>query len=183
MIRNGENNRQMARASAKENKKIWQKKREELGLSREKAAELLQYITPDRLERIESGKAAPQPDEIALMAEKYGCPHLCNYYCANECVIGKQYVPEIKAKALSQIVLEMLASLNAMQKKQERLIEITSDGVIEEEEIDDFITIQEELEKISLTVETLQLWAEQKMVSGDIDPEAYREAKARRSRS
>lgn len=151
----------MARASVKENKTIYQVKREELGLSREKAAEQLRYITPERIERIESRKTNANPDEVVLMAEKYNCPHLCNYFCANECAIGKQYVPEIKAKDLSQIILEMLASLNSMQRKQERLIEITSDGVIEEEELQDFIAIQNELEKISITVETLQLWAEQ----------------------
>lgn len=150
----------MARASVKENKTIYQLKREELGLSREKAAELLQYITPERIERIESGKSNVHPDEVLLMAEKYQSPHLCNYYCANECEIGRHYVPEIKAKELSQIVLEMLASLNSMQRKQERLIEITSDGVIEEAEFQDFLTIQKELEKISITVEMLQLWAE-----------------------
>lgn len=151
----------MARASVKENKTIYQLKREELGLSREKAAELLRYITPERIERIESRKTNANPDEVVLMAEKYNYPHLCNYFCANECAIGKQYVPEIKAKNLSQIILEMLASLNSMQRRQERLIEITSDGVIAEEELQDFLTIQNELEKISITVETLQLWAEQ----------------------
>ncbi|MBQ6479626.1 MAG: helix-turn-helix domain-containing protein [Anaerolineaceae bacterium] len=151
----------MARASVKENKTIYQLKREELGLSREKAAELLRYITQERIERIESRKTNANPDEVVLMAEKYNCPHLCNYFCANECAIGKQYVPEIKAKDLSQIILEMLASLNSMQRRQERLIEITSDGVIAEEELQDFLTIQNELEKISITVETLQLWAEQ----------------------
>ena len=150
----------MARASVKDNKTIYQNKREELGLSREKAAELLRYITPERIERIESGKSNAHPDEVMLMAEKYQCPYLCNYYCANECEIGRHYVPEIKAKELSQIILEMLASLNAMQRRQERLIEITSDGVIEETEFQDFLTIQKELEKISITVETQQLWAE-----------------------
>ena len=112
----------MARASTKENKSLYQQKREELGLSREKAAELLRFITPERIERIESGKSNAHPDEVVLMAEKYQCPHLCNYFCANECEIGKQYVPEIKPRDLSQIILEMLASLNAMQRKQERLI-------------------------------------------------------------
>lgn len=167
----------MARTSSKDRKTIYQTKREELGLSREKAGELLEYISAERLERIESGKFTVHPDEVVLMADKYRCPHLCNYYCANECEIGKQYVPEIKTKALSQIVLEMLASLNSMQRKKERLIEITSDGVIEENEIRDFITIQDELEKISIAVETLQLWLEQKLASGYIDQEAYRRAR------
>lgn len=111
------------------------------------------------------------------MSEKYQAPQLCNYYCANECEIGKQYVPEIKIKDLTQIVLEMLASLNCVRKRQERLIEITADGCIDADEVEEFIQIQSELEKISITVETLQLWSEQKIASGEIDMDAYIAAK------
>lgn len=167
----------MARASIKENKTVYQIRREELGLSREKASEILGSIPPERIERIENGKFTAYPDEVIVMAEKYHAPHLCNYYCSNECAIGKQYVPEIKIKDLSQIVLEMLASLNSVKKRQERLIEITADGLIEANEIEDFIKIQEELERISITVETLQLWSEQKLASGGIDMQAYMAAK------
>ncbi len=163
----------MARASTKDNKNIYFRLRDELGLSREKASELLETIPPERIERIENEKALAHPDEILVMAEKYKAPHLCNYYCANECPIGQQYVPEIKIKDLSQIVLEMLASLNSMHRSQERLIEITADGDIEADEIEDFVRIQEELEKISITVETLQLWTEQMLSNGKIDIEAY----------
>ncbi len=67
----------------------------------------------------------------------------------------------------------MLVSLNSMHKKQERFIEITADGEISNDEMDDFVSIQEELEKISITVETLQLWSEQMIASGKIDAEAY----------
>ena len=67
----------------------------------------------------------------------------------------------------------MLASLNAVDKKRDRLIEITADGRIDGDEIGDFITIQRELERISITVETLQLWAEKMLLSGQIDKEAY----------
>ena len=167
----------MPRVSSKDNKSIYQKHREDLGLSREKASELLESIPAERIERIESGKFTAHPDEIVRMAEAYQAPQLCNYFCANECEIGKQYVPEIKISELSRIVLEMLASLNAVKKSQERLIEITADGVIEKDEVEDFIFIQDELERISITVETLQLWAEQKLASGEIDAEAYEAAK------
>lgn len=163
----------MGRVSVKENKNVYQLRREELGLSREKASELLESMPADRIEKIESEKTLPHPDEVLLMSEAYKMPNLCNFYCANECPIGKQYVPEIKIKDLSQIVLEMLASLNAMNKKKERLIEITADGMIEGDEIEDFIHIQEELEKISITVETLQLWSEQMLADGTIDIESY----------
>ena len=169
----------MPRISTKKNKTLYQKLREDLGLTREKASELLTSIPPERIERIESGKFTAHPDEVMEMAEKYKAPQLCNYYCAKECEIGKQYVPEIRLKDLSQIVLEMLASLNSVKKKQDRLIEITADGMIQKDEISDFIEIQDELERISITVETLQLWIEQKLADGHIDLNEYRNAKSK----
>ena len=167
----------MGRNSIKENKNPYQLCRDELGLSREKASELLKSSPPERIEKIENEKLLPHPDDVLIMAEKYKAPELCNFYCSNQCPIGKQYVPEVKMKDLSQIVLEMVASLNSMHKRQERLIEITVDGKIDNEEIADFIFIQEELEKISITVETLQLWAEQMLANGVIDIEEYKKRK------
>ena len=170
----------MARASTKANKNIYHTTRESLQLTRESASELLESITPERIEKIENERSLPHPDEVLIMAEKYKQPSLCNHYCANQCPIGQQYVPEIKIKDLSQIVLEMLASLNSMNRKQERLIEITADGAISGDEIADFIYIQEELERISVTVETLQLWSEKMLATGVIDAEAYRAHKKRK---
>jgi hypothetical protein len=163
----------MGRASTKENKNRYQLAREDLGLSREKASDLLEVIPPERIEKIENERSYPHPDEVLVMAQKYKKPSLCNHYCANECPIGRQYVPEVQVKELSAIVLEMLASLNAVHKQKDRLIEIAADGKISGEEIDDFIYIQEELERISITVETLQLWSERMLANGVIDPEAY----------
>lgn len=172
----------MGRASTKENKNIYQLSREALGYTREKASELLEWISPERIERIESEKSSPHPDEVLVMSTAYQSPELCNHYCANQCPIGQHYVPEVKIKNLSQIVLEMLASLNAMHKRKERLIEITADGEISGDEIEDFVYIQEELERISITVETLQLWSEQMLASGAIDTEAYQQYKKERRR-
>ena len=152
----------MGRGSVRQNKNKFQLIREDLGLSREKAAELLETVSPERIEKIESGKCAPYPEEVLAFARKYKRPSLCNYYCSQCCPIGKAYVPEVEMKELSAIVLEMLASL-----------EITADGKVSGDEIDDFITIQQELERISVTVETLQLWSEKMLLSGAIDRDAY----------
>ena len=108
----------MARKSTKENKNIYQRTREGLGLTREEASDLLVTMSPERIEKIENERSMPHPDEVLLMSDQYKHPSLCNYYCANQCPIGQQYVPEIKIKDLSQIVLETLASLNAMNKKR-----------------------------------------------------------------
>lgn len=163
----------MGRSSTRENKTRYQLAREELGLSREKASELLETIAPERIEKIESERSLPRPDEVLIMAEKYKTPSLCNYFCARQCPIGQQYVPEIRSSELSDIVLKMLASLNAMDRKKERLIEIAADGTISKDKIDDFVRIQKELERISVTVETLQLWVEKMLANGRIDTEAY----------
>ena len=163
----------MGRSSTRENKTRYQLAREELGLSREKASELLETIAPARIEKIESERSLPRPDEVLIMAEKYKTQSLCNYFCARQCPIGQQYVPEIRNSELSDIVLKMLASLNAMDRKKERLIEIAADGTISKDEIDDFVRIQKELERISVTVETLQLWVEKMLANGRIDTEAY----------
>lgn len=163
----------MGRASVKENKNRYQLAREELGLSREKASDLLGTIPSERIEKIENEKSLPHPDEVLVMSQKYKKPSLCNYFCSNDCPIGREYVPEVQIKELSAIVIEMLASLNSVNKTRDRLIEIAADGVISDDEIDDFIRIQNELERISITVETLQLWAEKMLANGIIDADQY----------
>ena len=87
----------------------------------------------------------------------------------------------MKIKDLSQSVLEMLASLNSMNRRKDRLIEITADGVISDDELEDFIRIREELERISIAVETLQLWSERMLATGAINPEQYEAYERRRA--
>lgn len=169
----------MPKVSAKKNKNAYQLTREGLGLTRERASEVLEWISKERIERIENEKCVPEPDEVLRMAEAYRNPALCNYYCANQCSIGNRCVPEIKTVELAKIVLEMLASLNSMNKSKDRLIEITADGEIGDDEIKDFIYIQGELERISATVDALRLWSEQMLASGAINADKYRELKSK----
>ena len=156
----------MGRKSTKENKNIYQTSREGLGLTREGASNLLLTISPDRIEKIENEKSLPHPDEILAMADCYKNPALCNYYCSHECPIGIKHVPEVQLKDLSQITLEMLASLNALSNEKNRLIEITVDGKITKDELKDFNRIKDQLDQISMAVDSLKLWVEQATVDG-----------------
>ena len=159
----------MGRKSTRQNKNIYQTSREEAGYTRESAAELLEFISSDRIEKIESERSLPHPDEILAMADAYKNPSLCNYYCSHECPIGQEYVPEVQFKELSQITLEMLASLNSLEKEKNRLIEITVDGQISDDEIKDFEKIQEQLSQISMAIDSLQLWVQKAIADGRID--------------
>lgn len=159
----------MGRKSTKENKNIYQISRENAELTREAAAEQLEFISSDRIEKIENEKSLPHPDEILAMADCYKNPALCNYYCSHECPIGQEYIPEVAAKDLSVITLEMLSTLNTLAKEKDRMIDIAADGKVTEDEISDFLRIKENLECMSLTIESLKLWVEKTIASGEID--------------
>lgn len=126
-------------------------------------------IFSDRIEKIENEKSTPHPDEILAMADCYKNPSLCNYYCSHECPIGQEYVPEIISKDLSVITLEMLSTLNTLTKEKDRLIDIAADGKITEDEIPDFLETKENLENMSLAINSLKLWVEHTIASGGID--------------
>lgn len=159
----------MGRKSVKENKNMYQTSRENADLTRDGAAELLEYVSADRIEKIENERSLPHPEEILAMSKAYKAPDLCNYYCSHECPIGQEFVPEVKIKDLSQITLEMLASLNALEQEKNRLIEITVDGAITEDEIEDFNNIQTQLSQISMAIDSLQLWVQKAIADGKID--------------
>ena len=165
----------MGRKSTKENKNIYQTSREDMNFSRETAAEKLGFISSDRIEKIEHEKTLPHPEEVLAMADCYKNPLLCNYFCSHECPIGIEYVPAIQAKELSQITLEMLATLNKLTRQKERLIEITVDGELTEDELPDFMKIKEELGKMALVIDSLNLWLDQTIMSGKIDKQLLEE--------
>ncbi len=160
----------MGKISVKENKSVYQLAREELGLSRADASDLMEGIVPEhRLVKIEDGSCATQPEDVCAMAEAYNKPELRNHYCAVECPIGKMDVPEITFKNnIHEILVNMVVSLESVNRKKSRLMEILADGEITDNEQNDFNAIQAELEKISVTVEALQLWCE-KMKGNDED--------------
>ncbi len=115
---------EMGRKSNKSDKSIYQEYREKLDLTREKASEMIGFMSAAKIEKIENDKVSVQPEDVIAMAECYKAPELCNYYCSQECPIGQQYVPEVKIKDLTQIAVETLNSLNRMNKEKDRLLEI-----------------------------------------------------------
>ncbi len=156
----------MGKRSVKENKNEYQLAREAQELTREAASELMQYVSDDRIEKIESDKSLPHPDEIMLMAKAYKAPHLCNYFCTHECPIGKENVPELEYKSLAEITLAMLSSLNSMEQYKNRLIEITSNGHVDDDEVEDFEKIRAHLEQISVMTQSLKLWVDKAIADG-----------------
>ena len=161
----------MGRRSVKENKSVYQLTREELGLTREKAAELVPGFSPERLEKIENGRTQVQPDDVMLLAEYYKAPILCNHYCVNECPIGQVHALRPEPKELGQIAVETLNALNRMNRNKERLLEIVEDGEVQPDEYSDFAEIKGILDRIALSVANLQLWVNEQIAEGKMAKE------------
>ncbi len=163
----------MGRKSTKTNKSIYQVTRENLGLTREKAAELLPGFSPERIEKIENERMQIRPEDVKMLAEAYKAPGLCNYYCSQECPIGRGRTPRVESKGLVQIVVETLNGVNRIHQMKDRLLEIAEDGAISPDESEDFGEIRETLEKLQVSVATLQLWLEEQMAKGDMEEGSF----------
>ena len=160
----------MGKVSTKENKNIYQLIREELRLTRAEAAEgipgdptnpPMAGIPEYKLVKIEHGTVTVQPEDVVAMAERYNKPELRNYYCCNECRIGKLDTPKVGFDtSVHEILVNMAVSLKTINHEKIRLMEILEDGKVLADEREDFDKISEELEHISMTIEALQMWCE-----------------------
>ena len=159
----------MGKRSTKENKNVYQISRESLGLTREAASEELVFFSPERIEKIESGRSAAHPDEVLTMEGCYRNPELSNWFCTHECPIGMKYEQEVKLKSLAQVTVEMLAALNAMEREKDRLIAISVDGRVNDFERRDFDRILEKLQAIDRSIRSMQIWLEHALQTGKID--------------
>ncbi len=163
----------MGRKSVKENKSIYQITREELGLTRERAAEMIPGFSPERIEKIENERVQIRPEDVKMIAEAYRRPGLCNYYCSQECPIGIGRTPRVERKELLQIVVETLNGVNRINRYKDRLLEIAEDGAITDDEFQDFGDIKEVLDKLQVSVSTLKLWLEEQTAAGSLEKGAF----------
>ena len=150
----------MGKQSTRENKTFYQSCREEAGLTRSEASEKMTAVSDSKIEKIEYEIQEPTPYDIIQMADAYKRPDLCNYYCSHKCEIGNRYVPEVEIKDLSNIILETIASLNEINPMTGRPIQITRDGKISDDEMEDFAFISKKLDEVSLAVDALNLWVD-----------------------
>ena len=150
----------MGKRSVKSNKNVYQLSREAKGLSREAAGAEMIYLSPDRIEKIESGRSAPHPDEVLAMEKCYHNPELSNYFCTHECPIGMKYEPEAQLRALPHAAVELLAALGEVEGEKDRLIAIAADAAVTAEEAAAFDEIRAKLTRLETAIRSLRIWIE-----------------------
>lgn len=152
----------MANITAKTSSNIFYKARCEASThneqlsSREGAADYMS-IDRGRLYRIESGLTVPYPEEIKLMADLYNAPELENYYCRMMCPLGGG-MPKAELADLDRITVRTLSVFRKIGKTREMLLDITEDGVIDDNEKPELEEVLKNLEEIEEITQSMKLW-------------------------
>lgn len=131
-------------------------------LSSRSGASDMMSIDQGRLHRIESGVANPYPEEIRLMADLYNAPELENYYCTNICPLGDG-IPKVDIVNLDRISVKALSTFRKLEETKELLLDITEDGVIDENEKPELKKILENLEELEQVAQSLKLWVKKNL--------------------
>ena len=69
----------------------------------------------------------------------------------------------------------MIVTLNKLSSEKDRLAEILVDGKITADELKDFKRINDDLDKMSLTIEALKLWIKKTIAANELDPSVLSE--------
>ena len=119
------------------------------------------YLNYDKLIKLEREPEKSKPIDIIGLSIAYNKPELRNHYCCNDCEIGKIDAPVVEdASNIHKILVNMAVSLDSVNNQKLRLMQILEDGKVDDNEVNDLNKILDELEKISMTVEAIQLWCE-----------------------
>lgn len=124
-------------------------------------------VSKDQLSNYELGLYKQLPvDSVVRMADAYNAPELMNYYCCNECVIGKLTMAPIEICEIERLTIQILSVLNgtSIDKIKDSLIDITEDGQITKDEVPRLKEIIDTLDEISAKSQALKLWAEKNLV-------------------
>ena len=126
------------------------------------------YLNYDKLVKLEHDPTKLQPIDIVGFALAYNKPELRNHYCCHDCEIGKIDAPVVEdASNIHKILVNMAVSLESVNGQKMRLMQILEDGVVDDNEVGDLNKILYELEKISMTVEAIQLWCQKMKIEID----------------
>ncbi len=111
---------------------IYASARKAKGLTQERAAELI-GISVESIRAYEAEARSPSDETALRMADVYVTQHLA-YQHLQRSVLGKTILPEIEKRDVPSAILRLLKEVNDLIKLRDELIEIGSDGVIDDDE-------------------------------------------------
>lgn len=134
---------------------IYQIARESTGLTQEKASEYLD-ISVDSLRAYEGDKRTPPDHVVIKMIEVYDTQYLAYQHMRTRDDVGKSFLPNVEIKDLPAAMLRLQKEVNDFMKLRDEMIDITCDGVIDENERERWDIILKELNDVADAIMTLR---------------------------
>ena len=138
-----------------EYRNIYQIARESTGFTQEKAAELMD-VSVESVRAYEGSKRIP-PDKIVIkMIEIYDARYLAYQHLKTSAEVGQKYLPEIQIQELPIAILKLQKEVSDFIKCRDLMIEITCDGIIDENEKPEWDSILNKLDNVSSAILALK---------------------------
>lgn len=142
------------------------------GISREEAAHRL-YIGTRTLADYESGRTVAPPDVVMRMSVVYEEPALPADYCSTVCPIGQVLAHSVERSEFAMTVMRVLKEFKDVERLRDNLVEIASDGKINDHEVEEFKAIMKEMVELERWIGELKFFAlRQGIEIKDIMPKA-----------
>ncbi len=122
---------------------------------------LLLNVGSATLSRYENENAEVPAGVVLDMEEKYQVDGLSNWHCCNKCPIGKKkYIP-LQDRSFENIAINLRLKLKKANEFMDRLLEIASDGKVNEWEQGDFNEIVKACDALIEFAQELKHYANQ----------------------
>lgn len=109
---------------------------------RRTAAEHLPGVEEDSLKKYELDITRPPNTVIALMADAYNAPELREWYCANECPLGRD-CREIEEMPAERTLIRLQTADKNLQRTLDNLAVIMQDGILDAAEAERAVQARE----------------------------------------
>ena len=116
-------------------------------------------MSEDAIKNTELGLEKQMPvDKAVILADLYGAPNLLNYYCLNECPIGRNRPISDEMLTIEHAALRLIKRLKIekIEGMKEKLADIADDGDVSMNELDDLKNIQKYLDDLYRSISELR---------------------------
>lgn len=134
---------------------IYQIARESTGFTQEKASELI-GISIDSIRAYEGGKRIPPDNTVIKMIEIYDTQYLAYQHLKTKSKLGDYILPDVEVMNLSVAILKLQKEVKDFTNCEDLLIKIGSNGIVNDDEVDDFKRIMKELDEVVEAIMTLK---------------------------
>lgn len=133
----------------RDNRNIYQTARKAAGYTQEAAAELLD-LSVESVRAYETGVRVPGNDTVERMVEVYNTQHLAYQHLKTTNALMSRVVPVLEERSLTEAAVRLVNRMNRMIRTNagSRLLEITEDGVVTDDEVIDVKEIAVDLREL-----------------------------------